>query len=74
VWNGQDNAGYTPNLPGDGFWQFNAFAGCRFLHRRAELRLGLLNITGQNYNLNPLNLYAEYPLQRTFTMRLRLNF
>jgi len=74
LWNDQSNAGYTPNLPGDDFWQFNAFAGYRFLHRRAELRLGLLNIGGQDYNLNPLNLHEEYPRQRTFTMRLRLNF
>jgi len=74
MWNDQSNAGYTPNLPSDDFWQFNAFAGYRFLHRRAELRLGLLNIGGQDYNLNPLNLHEEYSHQRTFTMRLRLNF
>jgi len=74
LWNDQSNAGYTPSLPGDDFWQLNAFAGWRFLHRRAELRLGVLNIGGQDYNLNPLNLHEEYPHQRTFTMRLRLNF
>jgi len=74
LWNDQSNAGYTPNLPGDDFWQFNAFAGYRFFHRRAELRLGLLNIGGQDYNLNPLNLHEEYAHQRTFTMRLRLDF
>ncbi len=74
LWNSQNNAGYTPNLPGDDFWQFNAFAGCRFLQRKAELRLGVLNIGGQDYNLNPLNLHEEYSRQRTFTLRLRLNF
>jgi Tfp pilus assembly protein PilF len=74
LWNGQNNAGYTPSLPSDDFWQFNAFVGYRFLHRRAELRLGLLNIGGQDYNLNPLNLHQEYPHQRTFTIRLRFNF
>jgi Tfp pilus assembly protein PilF len=74
MWKAQNNTGYTPNLPGDDFWQFNAFAGYRFLDRKAELRLGLLNIGGQDYNLNPLNLHEEYPHQRTLTMRLRLNF
>jgi len=74
LWNAQNNAGYTPSLPGDDFWQFNAFAGYRFLHRKAELTLGVLNIGGQDYNLNPLNLHEEYPRQRTFAMRLRLNF
>jgi Tfp pilus assembly protein PilF len=74
LWNAQNNAGYTSSLPGDDFWQFNAFAGYRFLYRRAELRLGVLNIGGQDYNLNPLNLHEEYPRQRTFSMRLRVNF
>jgi Tfp pilus assembly protein PilF len=74
LWNDQRNGGYTPNLPGDDFWQFNAFIGYRFLHRKAEVRFGLLNIGGQDYNLNPLNLHEEYPHQRTFSMRLLLNF
>ena len=74
LWNAQDNGGYSPNLPGDDFWQFNAFVGYRFLHRKAEIRLGLLNIAGQDYNLNPLNLHQEFPHQRTLTLRLQLNF
>jgi Tfp pilus assembly protein PilF len=74
LWNDQSNSGYTPRLPGDEFWQFNAFAGYRFLHRRAELRFGVLNIGGQDYTLSPLSLHEEYPHQRTFTLRLRLNF
>jgi tetratricopeptide (TPR) repeat protein len=74
LWNDQNNSGYTPSLPGDDFWQFNAFVGYRCLHRKAELRLGILNISAQDYNLNPLNVHQEYPHQRTFTMRLRLNF
>jgi len=75
LWNSQNNAGYSSaTLPGDSFWQFNAFAGYRFLHRKAELRVGLLNIGNQDYNLNPLNLHPEFPHQRTLDLRLRLNF
>lgn len=74
LWNDQNNGGYTSVLRSDDFWQFNVFAGCRFLHRRAELRLGLINIGGQDYNVNPLNLHQELPHQRTLTMRLRANF
>jgi tetratricopeptide (TPR) repeat protein len=74
LWNGQDNSGYSPNLAGDDTWQINAFAGYRFLHRRAEIRLGLLNIADQDYHLNPLNFHQEYPHQRTLTLRLRLDF
>jgi hypothetical protein len=73
-WYGQNNSGYTPGEPGDDFWQFNAFAGYRFLHRKAEFTLGLLNIAGQNYNLNPLNLYNELPRSRTLVMSLQLSF
>jgi len=72
-WYDQDNIGYSSE-PGGDFWQFNVFAGYRFLHRKGEVTLGLLNITGQNYNLNPLNLYNEMPRSRTLALRLLLNF
>jgi len=74
LWFAQSNNGYTPSEPGDAFWQFNAFAGYRSPHRTAELTVGLLNITGQNYNLNPLNIYNEMPRSRTFAVRFQLNF
>jgi len=73
-WYHQDNHGYSPGLPGDDFWQQNIFAGYVFPHRRAELRLGLLNLTDQDYRLNPLNLQAGLARGRTFTASLRWNF
>jgi Tfp pilus assembly protein PilF len=73
-WYHQGNHGYTPGLPGDDFWQQNLFVGYVFPHRRAELRLGLLNLADQNYRLNPLNLQSELARGRTFTASLRLNF
>ena len=73
-WYAQENKGYTPKEPGDDFWQFNAFAGYRFPRRKAEVALGLLNITDQDYRLNPLNVYNELPRTRTLMVRLRLNF
>jgi hypothetical protein len=72
-WYHQDNHGYTPNLPGDDFWQQNVFAGYVFSHRRAELRLGILNLADQDYRLNPLNLQSDLARRRTFTALLRLN-
>jgi outer membrane receptor protein involved in Fe transport len=74
LWTMQTNEGYDPALPGDNFWQHNIYVGYRFLQRRAEVRLGLLNLTDQDYYLNPLNLYSELPRGRTFTARLRINF
>jgi Tfp pilus assembly protein PilF len=73
-WYHQDNHGYSPGLPGDDFWQQNIFAGYVFPHRRAELRLGVLNLTDQDYHLNPLNLQSELARSRTFTASLRINF
>jgi len=73
-WYQQSNRGYTPDLPGDDFWQHNFFLGYRFPHRHAELRLGILNLTDRDYRLNPLNLQSELARRRTFTASLRINF
>ncbi|MBI5773419.1 MAG: FecR domain-containing protein [Verrucomicrobia bacterium] len=74
LWNSQSNAGYTPALPGDDFWQFNAFVGHRFLKRRADVRVGVLNLTDRDYQLNPLSYQTVLPRERTVTVTLRLNF
>jgi tetratricopeptide (TPR) repeat protein len=73
-WYHQSNSGFSPAEPGDDFWQFNAYAGWRFWHRRAELTVGLLNLTGQNYQLEPLNLYNEMARSRTFLARFKFSF
>jgi hypothetical protein len=73
-WYHQDNSGFLPAEPGDDFVQFNAYAGYRFWHRRAEMTVGLLNIADQNYQLEPLNLYNEMARSRTFLARFQLSF
>lgn len=74
IWSQQSNRGYSPDLPGDDFWQLNLFAGYRFPQRRAEVRLGLLNALDQDYRLNPLNLTTELPRRRTLTVSLKFSF
>lgn len=74
LWSSQSNHGYSPDRPGDDFWQFNVWAGWRFLERRAEVRLGLLNLADQDYKLNPLNLTAELPRERTLAVNVRIRF
>jgi tetratricopeptide (TPR) repeat protein len=74
VWYSQNNIGYGGTEPGDDFWQFNVFAGYRFPRRRAEVMLGILNLTDQNYKLNPLNIYSQLPRERTLAVRLNVNF
>ncbi|HEY1662172.1 MAG TPA: FecR domain-containing protein [Verrucomicrobiae bacterium] len=73
-WYGQANSGWTPAEPGDRFFQYNLFAGWFFAHRRAELELGILNLTGQNYHLNPLTVYQGLPTSRVFEAKLNFIF
>jgi hypothetical protein len=76
LWYLQHNSGYsaTLSIKGDDFWQLNAFAGYRFPNRRAEILLGLLNITDTDYRLNPLTLYGELPRERTLAVKVRFEF
>jgi tetratricopeptide (TPR) repeat protein len=74
LWYAQNNDGYSPAEPGDEFLQYNAFVGYRSPGRNVEISFGLLNITDQGYNLNPLNVYNELPISRTLAARLQFNF
>ncbi|MEA3208276.1 MAG: hypothetical protein QOE70_1333 [Chthoniobacter sp.] len=61
-------------LPGEDFWQFDVFAGYRFYRNQCELGCGLLNLSGADYRLFPLNPYLDLPRDRTFVLRCKLNF
>jgi hypothetical protein len=74
IWTAQSNHGYTPDRPGDNFWQFNVEAGWRFFRRHLETSVALLNIADHDYRLNPLNLTTELPHERTLALRLKFNF
>ncbi len=69
----QENPGYIPSLPGDSFWQQNVFIGYRFPRQRAEIRAGVMNLTDQDYRLNPLNWLNEPRRDRTFILTFQLN-
>ena len=74
-WYAQKSWGnYLAPLPGDHFYQVNLFAGYRFPRQHGDFTFGLLNVNNTNYHLNPLNLYAELPRSRVWSVRLRLNF
>ena len=71
---GFDDAGFGAAEPGDDFWHLDAFVGCRFAKRRAEISLGVLNLTDRDYRLEPLTLYQDLPRHRTFALRLQVGF
>jgi len=74
LWYKQTNESNTTSLRGDDFWQFNSFLGYRTPGRKLSVTLGILNLTDQNYQLNPLTLYNDLPRGRTTAIRLLLNF
>jgi predicted Zn-dependent protease len=74
IWTSQSNHGYTPDQPGDDFWQYNFWVGWRLWRRQVEARVGVLNLSGRDYNLNPLTLYTELPRQRTLALSLKFYF
>jgi len=81
-WFNQENMQHPENpslggrdpMPGDSFWQLNAFAGYRFHRNQCEIGCGVLNITGEDYRLNPLNPYLDLPRDRTLVVRAKFSF
>lgn len=78
VWNQQSNhdSAADPNYgggPGDDFWQHNLWTGWRFFRRRAELAVGILNLTDRDYRLHPLNHHLEPYRDRTFAVSARFD-
>ncbi len=74
LWHGQDNSGYAPARPGDELWQFNLLLGWRLWRRHADVTVGVLNLSDEDYRLNPLSLHRELPRERTLVAALRFVF
>lgn len=60
--------------PGEDFWQFNFLAGYRFHRNQCEVSGGVLNLTGADYLLNPLNPYNNLVRDRTLVVRCKFQF
>ncbi|MCC6235011.1 MAG: hypothetical protein IT580_20375 [Verrucomicrobiales bacterium] len=73
-WWSQENNGDAEALGAERFWQHQIGVGYTFPGRRADLEVRLLNLTDEDYRLNPLSYYLEPPRQRTLELRLRLAF
>ena len=74
IFSAQSNWRFSPIEPGDAFWQANALLGYRLPGRRAELTVGVLNLTDRDYRLEPLTLYQELPRRRTAVVGLKFYF
>jgi tetratricopeptide (TPR) repeat protein len=69
----QDNSGYTAPRPGDSWTQLNFSAGKRFLENRGSIEVGILNLTDEDYQHNPLITLPGFPRERTVFIELRLD-
>jgi tetratricopeptide (TPR) repeat protein len=76
TWYHQGNAHIELNntLAGDDFVQENVYAGYRLWNRRAELLLGIANLSNEDYHLNPITPYSELPRKRSVIVRLNFVF
>lgn len=70
----QHTGGVRAAADDESLWQHHAWVGRRFLARRAEIRLGLLNLAGADYRLNPLNDYGRPTRNRTAVVSVRVEF
>ena len=69
----QDNNGYSLPRPGDTWMQMNLSAGKRFLENRGSIEIGILNLTDENYQHNPLITLPEMPRERTVFIEMRID-
>jgi outer membrane receptor protein involved in Fe transport len=68
------NPPIVADVPDETLSQLNLFCGYRFPRQRGDFTIGLLNVTDQDYHLNPVTPYAELPRERVFYARLRFRF
>jgi hypothetical protein len=70
----QHNRVSSGSLADESFNQINLYAGFRFPRQRADITVGVMNLTASDYHLNPINLYEELPRSRVFFGRVRFSF
>ena len=54
--------------------QLGVQVGYRFPKQHGDITLGVLNMTDEDYRLNPVTPYNELPRERVFLARLRFKF
>lgn len=75
VWYWQDSDGYGGTRPSDQFQHLNVILGYRFWENRGDLRFGFLNLTDDDYRLNPLSVYdSSLPRERAFSISMKFEY
>jgi tetratricopeptide (TPR) repeat protein len=75
IWFVQDNDGYGRARPNEQFQHLNVILGYRFWENRGDVRVGLLNLTDDDYRLNPLSVYSStLPRERVYSLSVKLEY
>ena len=72
-WLNQENRGFLPDFGDEEIFQIDAFFGYRAPGQQWKLTTGILNLTDENYRLNPLNSFLELPREISFFVQFDLN-
>jgi len=74
AWTGQNLHDDASWMDGDSVWRHDLWAGWRFLRRKAEVAVGLLNLTDEDYRVYPLNEFAPSYRDRIVAVTGRFAF
>lgn len=69
----QENNGYTPDRSGDSWTQLDFSVGKRLFNNRGSLECGVLNLTGEDYQFNPVLTQPDFPRERVFYVEMRID-
>lgn len=70
----QENGSIDPDIDNESAPNLNLSFGYRLRKQKGEVRLSVLNLTDEEYELNPLSNYNLPPQERTFLIETRFNF
>lgn len=70
----QENNSIAPDIDNESAPNLNLSFGYSLQKQKGEVRISILNLTDEDYELNPLNDYSLPPQERTFVIETRFSF
>ena len=70
----QENNSIESEIDNESAPNLNLSIGYRLQKQKGEVRISILNLTDEEYELNPLNNYRLPPQERTFVIETRFSF
>ncbi len=70
----QQSHSLVPEIPDSYVPNINLSIGYRLQQQRGEITFSILNLSDEEYELNPVNNYSEPPHERSFVVQTRFSF